>query len=194
MACDPKTDTKPSLWSGLVNWSKACCFEPVSALLNIYGALVDIANAIREYSDTVSQKGYAVGSLQFRIEGGSDLTNGDVVNNILGRSAFNNKIVGFGVSILTFPASSGASSSDDVLSIRLYDYTAGAYISDAITLSSAEKQGSHTDDGNAIGNNITIGHEYGVKITYTNTDGGAFEMPDIDVLIYAEPQELTYSE
>jgi hypothetical protein len=194
MACDPETTTKPTLWEGLVKWTKSCCYKPVDVGLNIYGALVDIANAIREYSDSVSQRGYAVGCLQFRIEGGDSLTNGDLNNNILARAAFNNKVVGFGASILTFPTSGGASSSDDVLSIRLYDFTAGAYCSDAITLSSASKQGSHTDDGNAISDNITVGHEYGVKITYTNTDSGAFVMPDIDIIIYVEPQELTYSE
>lgn len=194
MACEPETTTKPTLWQNLVNWKNACCYTPVKVGLNIYGALVDIANAIREYSDSVAQKGYAVACLVFRIDGGDSLSNGDVTNIIIGRSAFNNKIVGFGASVITFPTSGGASSTDDVLSIRLYDFTAGAYISDTIALSSAQKQGSHTDDGNAIGNNISVGHEYGVKIVYTNTDSGAFVMPDIDVYVYAEPQELTYSE
>jgi len=194
MACEPETTTKPTLWQSLVNWKDSCCYTPVKVGLNIYGALVDIANAIREYSDSVAQKGYAVACLVFRIDGGDSLSNGDVTNIIIGRSAFNNKIVGFGASVITFPTSGGASSTDDVLSIRLYDFTAGAYISDTIALSSAQKQGSHTDDGNAIGNNISVGHEYGVKIVYTNTDSGAFVMPDIDVYVYAEPQELTYSE
>lgn len=196
MPCDPshttQTDERPSLWQNLKRWSCACKFAPIDALLNIYGALTDIALAIREYADAVTQKGYAVSAQHFRIAGGTAVVNGQAIDSILARSAFNYKVVGFGASVLTYPTSAGASANDDVISIRLYDFTAGAYASDTIILTSAQKQGNHTNDGAAIAANITPGHEYGVKIIYTNTDAGAFTMPNVDVFILAEPNELTY--
>jgi len=191
--CTARSSTNPDWWTELKRHVDAGCFTNADLGLNIFGALTGIKNAIEDYASNVSQRGYSVGCLTFRIPGGDSVSNGDLINEILVRSAFNNKIVGFGVSILNFPSSGGASSTDDTISVRLYDFTAGAYISDSIVLSSAEKQGSQTDDGNAIGTNIGVGHEFGVKITYANSDGGAFTMPDIDVFIYAEPAELTYS-
>lgn len=191
--CDSRTSTTPSWASNLIRWTKACCYTPVDAALNIYAALVDIATAIREYTNAVTAKGYAVSCLHFRIAGGDSLTNGDLIDEILAVSAFNNKIVGFGASILDYPNSAGADPNDDVLGVRLYDYTAGSYISDELSLTKAQAHGSHTDDGNAIGDNISTGHKFGVKINYSNDDGGAFTMPDIDIFIYCEPQELTFS-
>jgi hypothetical protein len=197
MACDPNdittTDTKPSWFSSFTRWSCMCKVSTIEAAINIFGALTDIAAAIREYADAVVARGYAVSAQHFRIEGGTAVTNAQVISEILVRSCFNQKVVGFGASILTYPTSSGASQYDDVISVRLYDYTAGAYCSDTITLTNAQKQGNHTDDGNSIGPNITSGHRYGVKIVYTNTDGGAFTMPDLDVFILTEPTELTYT-
>ena len=197
MACDPNdittTDTKPSWFNSFTRWSCMCKVSTIEAAINIFGALTDIAAAIREYADAVVARGYAVSAQHFRVESAGSVSNGAVISEILVRSCFNQKVVGFGASVLSYPASGGASPSDDVISVRLYDYTAGAYCSDSIILTSAQKQGSHTDDGNSIGPNITPGHEYGVKIAYTNTDGGAFTMPDIDVFILTEPTELTYT-
>lgn len=192
--CDNETDVKPSLWSGLVRWTKSCCYKPSDIGLNIYGALVDIATAIREHTSSIVKKGYTVACITFRIEGGVSLTNGALLNEILFRSSFNNKPIGFGASILNFPLSGGSSSNDDVLKVQLYDFTSGSPIGDWIVLTSAQKHGNITDDGNQIGNNIPNGHEVGIKIQYTNTDGGSFVQPDIDVFMYFEPNELTYTE
>lgn len=196
MSCENQgnpTNTKPALWSGLVKWACACKFNPIDAALNIYGALVDIANSVRELSDNLEAKGYAVAGEHFRVAGGQAATNGQLWDNILVKSAYNKKIVGFGASVLSFPTSGGAQPDDDVLTVRLYDYTAGSFVGDPIVLTSASRHGSVTDDGNSIGPNITPGHDYGVKITYTNTDAGAFTKPDVDVFIYSQPLELSFN-
>ncbi len=190
MACNPsditKTDTKPSWMSSFVNWSCFCSLNPVVFMGNIYGALVGIKEAIEAYTDAVTQKGYAVCSQHFQHQGGDAVTNAQVIDNILVRSAFNNKIVGFGASMLD----TGDMIGGDIVSVRLYDFTAGTYCSDAINLTTAQKHGNHTDDGNAISvTNITPGHEYGVKITIT----GGFTIENVDIFIFTEPQELTYS-
>jgi hypothetical protein len=189
MACNqndiPKTDTKPSFMDRFKNWSCFCNLNPVIFLGNIFGALSDIADAIREYTDAVKEKGYAVSSLNYRIVGGATVVNGQIINEIFARSAFNNKIIGFGASMLSTANMAGG----DIVSVRLYDYTSSNFCSDAILLSVAQKHGNHTDSGDAISPfNITPGHEYGVKIQIT----GGFNIEDVDVFIYTEPQELTY--
>lgn len=189
MACDPTdipdTDVKPSWMSGFSKWSCFCKLNPLHILGNLYGALIQIRDAIQAYTDASQEKGYAVSSQHFRVAGGDAVINGQVIDEILVRSAFNNKVVGFGASLL----SSGDMVGGNIVSVRLYDFTAGTFASDAINLTTSQLHGNHTDDGNAItNNNITPGHNYGVKITIT----GGFTLSDLDVFIFMEPNELTY--
>lgn len=193
--CSSRSATDPDWWNNLIRHKDAECFNSSDIGLNLFGILTGIKESIDNYIDNSTKRGKSVLSLTFRLEGGANLTNGQIISEILQKSPFNLKIIGFGASILDFPTSAGASSIDDSLSIRLYDYTASAYLSDSIVLTKAEPQGSITNDGDIISsNNAGVGHNFGIKMTYSNSDSGEFIQPDIDIFIIVEPQELTYTD
>lgn len=164
------------------------CFTQLDGLMNLFGAQKDIALAIREYADTVRQKGYASAVLTYRLPAASQTVG--TTNIQIARSPFNYKVTGFGVSCKLFNASGGTYGNDDILRYKLWDYTANVQIGNTLTLNSTTLHGNHTDEGNPIGPNITPGHIYGIRVEYTNTDGGAFNSSDVDVFIHVEPMEL----
>lgn len=168
---------------------KETCFTPQDVGANIFCQLKDIALAIREYSEIAAQKGYASALLHFSIPA-TVLTDGQLVNQNFSRSPFNYKVTGWGVSCISWPASAGAYTDDDSVQIKLYDFTAAAQIGNTLVLNPSQLHDKHTDEGNPIGNNISNGHIYGIKMTYDNTDAGAFTSPIIHVYIHVEPAEL----
>lgn len=165
------------------------CFTTVDGLANIFCQLGNIATNIGLLVDAQEKKGFASAVLHFRVAARS-YTHGLVVSNQFSRSPLNYKVTGFGVSCINFPDSAGAYTNDDVLKVKLFDFTSVNQIGNELTLSKVQLNDKHTDEGNTIGPNIGSGHVYGVKVTYTNTDAGAFTGPDIDVYIHIEPTEL----
>lgn len=169
-------------------FDKSSCFTDIDMLINLFGAQKDIALAIREYADTVRQKGYASAVLTYRVPLGS-ISVGEYTKTFA-KSPFNYKVTGFGVSSLFFVSSGGTYPTDDVLRIKLWDFTANVQIGNTLTLNHITQHANHTDEGNPIGPNITPGHVYGAKIEYSNTDGGSWTGPDVDFFIHVEPVEL----
>jgi len=188
--CPTKTSTTPSCLSSFIWWTKSKCATLGDGVVNLYCALKDIAAAIREYTDQVSEKGYASALIDFLIEGGASLTDGQIINVQYAKSPFTYKVTGFGVATMLFTPGDGYYSTDDVLKFKLWDYTAGAQIGDTLVISSVQLHDKCTNEGNPIGDNIATGHIYGVKIEYTNTDAGAFIQPDMQIYIHVEPVEL----
>jgi hypothetical protein len=178
-----------SCTSGFRRFSNSLkCFSVVDGAINLFCALKDIAAAIREYSELVQQKGYASALIHHRVTGvGYD---NEIKNFQLSRSPFNYKVTGFGVSCITFPDSGGDYDDDDVIKIKLFDYTTSAQVGQTLTLNKYQLHDQHSDLGNPIGNNIANGHVYGVKVEHTSEDNGAFTAPDIDIYLHVEPQEL----
>lgn len=165
------------------------CFTTVDGLMNIFCELGNIADNIGLLVDAQEKKGFASAVLHFRVAARS-YTNGLIVNTQFSRSPLNYKVTGFGVSCVSFPDSSGVYTNDDSLKVKLYDFTGVNQIGNELTLTKDQLSDKHTDGGNIIGPNIGSGHIYGVKVTYANTDAGAFTGPDIDVYIHIEPTEL----
>jgi len=195
MACDcpDRTEEIPeSITEDFLHLKQASCFGlPGDHALNNFLGLKEIAAAIRELAEANTPDAIASGLIQFSITTGTSLTSGQIVNVQYARSCFNYKIVGFGVSVLTFTPGAGASSTDDILRFKLWDFTAGAQIGNTIVISSVQLHGKVVNDGEPIGDNITPGHIFGVKIEYSNTDAGAFSLPNpVNVWIHVEPVEL----
>lgn len=165
------------------------CFTTVDGLMNIFCKLGNIADNIGLLVDAQEKKGFASAVLHFRVDARS-YTNGVVINTQFSRSPLNYKVTGFGVSCLTFPDSAGAYTQDDILKVKLFDFTSVNQIGNELTLNKTQLSDKHTDEGNTIGPNIGSGHIYGVKVSYTNTDAGSFTGPDIDIYIHIEPTEL----
>jgi len=165
------------------------CYTIMDGIKNIYCALKSIATKIGLLVDAQEKKGFASGVLHFRIDARS-YTNGAVINTQLSRAALNYKVTGFGVSCITFPSSAGIYASDDIITVKLYDFTGANQIGNTLTLNSTQLHDKHTDEGTVIGNNIASGHIFGVKVGYINDDAGAFTGPIIDVYIHIEPVEL----
>lgn len=171
------------------SYKKSSCFSVSDGIMNIYRALKQIATNIGILADNQEKKGFASALLHYKISGRA-YTNGQTVDNILSKLALSYKITGFGVSCLAFPSSAGIYTNDDVITAKLWDYTAGTQVGNPLTLTVSQLHAKHTDEGTPIGNNIVAGHNVGVKITYSNQDGGSFTMSDIDVFVHVEPIEL----
>jgi hypothetical protein len=165
------------------------CFNPIDVGMNLYCALNNIGEKVGLLVDAQEKKGFASAVLHFRVSARS-YTNGVVIDTQFSRSPLNYKVTGFGVSCLTFPDSAGAYTNDDILKVKLFDFTSVNQIGNQLTLTKTQLNDKHTDEGNVIGPNIGNGHIYGVKVNYTNTDAGAFTGPDIDIYIHIEPTEL----
>lgn len=165
------------------------CFSEVDGHMNQFMALKEISEKIGLLVDAQEKKGFASAVLHFRVEARS-YTNGVVIDTQFSRSPLNHKVTGFGISCISFPNSSGVYANDDIIKVKLFDFTSVAQIGNQLTLTKTQLNDKHTDDGNTIGPNIGNGHIYGVKVNYTNTDSGAFTGPDIDIYIHIEPTEL----
>lgn len=176
--------------TSLVRHVKSKCYTLGDGIINIFGALKDIATAIREYTDQVTERGFASALIDFKITGGASLSDGQIVNVQYAKSPFNYKITGFGVALISFTPGAGDYSTDDLLHVKLWDFTAGSQIGDTLVISSVQLHDKCTNDGAPIGNNVAPGHIYGVKIEYSNTDEGAFIQPDMQIYIHVEPVEL----
>ena len=194
MACDcpdRTTEIPQSVEDDFLRLQNAECYgKPGDHALNNFLGLKDIASAIRQLADANTPNAIASGLIKFSFDTNPSLTSGQIVNVQNARSCFNYKVVGFGASVITFTPGGGSSSTDDILRIKLWDFTAGAQIGDTIVISSVQLHGKVVNNGETIGNNITPGHIFGIKIEYQNTDSGSFTMPNLDVWIHVEPVEL----
>lgn len=193
ICCDTRTTTNPSWWSNLVRHASAKCFCIGDGIVNICGALYAIRDSINAYTDQTTAKGFASALIDFLYTGGAALTSGQITDYQFSVSPFTYKVTGFGVSALVFTAGAGSSSVDDVVQVKLWDYTAGSQIGSTLVLSSVQHQDKFANAGLPIGNNINIGHIYGIKIVYSNTDAGSFNMPTFRTYIHVEPVELETS-
>lgn len=194
MSCSPPNNCPPAedgedCVSPLKRFKKSECFSFKDLIINAICTIRDIAAAIREYTETVKEKGYASALIQFR-KSAQTYADNTVYNEIFSRSPLNYKVTGFGVSCLTFPNSGGSYTNDDILTIRLWDFTSNAQIGSNLTLSKTQLQDKQTNEGIPIGTNIFPGHEYGIKITKASTDEATLAMSAIDVYIHVEPVEL----
>lgn len=187
---DPRTSDNPYWWTRLVRHVKHNCFTFGDGVINITGAICRIADAINNYADNVNAKGFASALIKFTINGGASLTNDQIIDTQYSRTPFTYKVTGFGVSTKYFTPGAGTSTTDDILHLKLWDYTAGTQIGNTLVLSAAQLMDKCTNNGDIIGQNISVGHIYGIKMSYNNTDAGAFTCPYIDVYIHVEPTEL----
>lgn len=195
MACENCTKTRISeedadeCIADFNRYEESGCYTTADIGKNLFCALKGIGTQIGLLVDAQEKKGFASGVLPFRIDARS-YTNGAVINNQLSRAPLNYKITGFGVSCITFPSSAGIYAADDIITVKLYDFTGSNQIGNTLTLNATQLHDKHTDEGAIIGNNIASGHIFGVKVGYTNDDAGAFTGPIIDVYIHIEPVEL----
>jgi len=195
MACENCTKTKiaeadaDECIADFKRYEEDKCYTVGDIGKNLFCALSGIGNQIGLLVDAQEKKGFASALLHLRISGRA-LTNGQTVNVQLSRSPFNYKVTGFAVSCISFPNSAGIYTQDDVVQVKLYDFTGANQIGDTLSLNAIQLHDKHTDEGNTIGPNIGSGHIFGAKLVYTNTDSGAFTMNDIDMYIHVEPTEL----
>lgn len=188
--CEARTATKPSFLSTFIRYTKHTCFTLGDGIINLYGALIDIAAAIREYTDRVQEKGYASGIILFSTPEGDTVDPNDETITQYSKSPFNNKVLGIGVSTIDWNACGGAYVGAASLEVRFWDFTSGAQIGNTLLLTSTSLHDKDTDEGNTIANNIFPGHIYGVKVKYLNANAASCTMPALDFYIIVSPVDV----
>ncbi len=192
--CEARTATKPSFLSTFIRYTKHTCYTLGDGIINLYGALVDIAAAIREYTDRVQEKGYASGIILFSTPEGDTVDPNDETITQYSKSPFNNKVLGIGVSTIDWNACGGAYVGAASLEVRFWDFTSGAQIGNTLLLTSTSLHDKDTDEGNTIANNIFPGHIYGVKVKYLNANAASCTMPALDFYIIVSPVDVITEE
>lgn len=188
--CEARTATKPSFLSTFIRYTKHTCYTLGDGIINLYGALIDIAAAIREYTDRVTEKGYASGIILFSTPEGATVDPNDETITQYSKSPFNNKVLGIGVSTIDWNACGGAYVGAASLEVRFWDFTSGAQIGNTLLLTSTSLHDKDTDEGNTIANNIFPGHIYGVKVKYLNANAASCTMPALDFYIIVSPVDV----
>lgn len=192
--CESRSSSLPACLTGFVRYAKHYCYTIGDGVINLYCALKDIATAIREYTDKVSEKGYASGILQFTMESGTDVDPNDITELQFSRTPFNFKVLGIGASTIDFNDCGGQYFLDSILEIKFWDYTSNKQIGNTLTLRNTQLNDQHTDEGMMIDDNIFTGHIYGVKVQYINEEGASCELPKIDFYFLVTPVEITTEE
>jgi len=192
--CESRTATKPSFLSTFIQYTKHTCYTLGDGIINLYGALIDIAAAIREYTDRVQEKGYASGIILFSTPEGDTVDPNDETITQYSKSPFNNKVLGIGVSTIDWNACGGAYVGAASLEVRFWDFTSGAQIGNTLLLTSTSLHDKDTDEGNTIANNIFPGHIYGVKVKYLNANAASCTMPALDFYIIVSPVDVITEE
>lgn len=192
--CEARTATKPSFLSTFIRYTKHTCFTLGDGIINLYGALVDIAAAIREYTERTTEKGYASGVILFSTPEGDTVDPNDETITQYSKSPFNNKVLGIGVSTIDWNACGGAYVGAASLEVRFWDFTSGAQIGNTLLLTSTSLHDKDTDEGNTIANNIFPGHIYGVKVKYLNANAASCTMPALDFYIIVSPVDVITEE
>ena len=188
--CEQRTSTKPSCISSFVRYTRHACYTLGDGIINIYCALRDIATAIREYTDKVSEKGYASGIIHFKYTDAEEVEDNEQITIQFSRTPFNFKVLGIGVSVMDFNECGGQYFSNSSLTIRFWDFTTNQQIGDNLTITDSQLIDSHTNEGLTIDDPISPGHIYGVKITYENEHGSTCELPDLDFYVLVTPTEI----
>ena len=191
--CPDRTSTTPAGLSGFVRLVKDKCYSIGDGVVNLFLALTDIAAAIREYTDRVTEKGYASGIIHFSYDG-STVDPNDVVEVQHAKSPFNYKVLGIGASIKDFGSCGGAYVGNSILKVKFWDYTSGKQIGSLLTLTASNLHAKDTDQGNVIDDNIYPGHTYGVKIEYTNSEDSTCDLPLIDFFLIVSPVDVITEE
>lgn len=193
--CEARTGTKPSFLTSFVRYAKHTCFTVGDGVVNLYGALIDIAAAIREYTSRVQEKGYASGVIIFSTEEGEEAVDpNDEVITQYSKSPFNNKIIGIGVSTQDWNACGGAYVGAASLEVRFWDFTAGSQLGNTLILTAASLHDKDTDEGNSISNNLFPGHTYGVKVKYKNANAASCTIPKLDFWMIVSPIDVITEE
>lgn len=193
--CEARTGTKPSFLTSFIRYTKDKCYTIGDGIINLYGALIDIASAIREYTDKVQEKGYASGVILFSTPEAEDASDpNDEVITQYSKSPFNNKVLGIGVSTMDWNACGGAYVGAASLEVRFWDFTAGKQIGNTLLLASASLHDKDTDEGNTIADNIFPGHIYGVKVKYKNANAASCTIPALDYYIIVSPVDVITEE
>lgn len=169
------------------------CYSIGDGVVNLFLALKDIAAAIREYTERVTEKGYASGIIHFSYDG-STLDPGDEVEVQHARTPFNYKILGIGASIQVFGACGGAYVGQSIIEVKFWDFTASKQIGNKLTLTASALHDKDTDEGIEIDDNIYPGHIYGAKIKYLNTESATCNLPVIDCFLIVTPIDVTTEE
>ena len=151
---------------------------------------MDIAAAIREYTERTTEKGYASGVILFSTPEGDTVDPNDETITQYSKSPFNNKVLGIGVSTIDWNACGGAYVGAASLEVRFWDFTSGAQIGNTLLLTSTSLHDKDTDEGNTIANNIFPGHIYGVKVKYLNANAASCTMPALDFYIIVSPVDV----
>jgi hypothetical protein len=188
--CEARSATKPSFLTSFVRYTKAACYSVSDGVINLYGALIDIAAAIREYTDRVQEKGYASGIVIFSTPAGQSVNPNDIVITQYSRTPFNNKVIGIGVSTQDWNACGGAYVGTSSLEVRFWDFTSGSQIGNTLLLSPSSLHDSHTDEGNTISTNLFTGHIYGVKVKYLNANAASCTLPKLDFWAVFSPIDV----
>lgn len=189
-----RTTVIPACLSNFVRLVKHSCYTVGDGIVNLYCALVDIATAIREYSDKIQEKGYASGIVLFSTDEGDTVNPEDEVVTQYSKSPFTQKVIGIGVSTQDWNNCGGAYIGDSILEVRFWDFTAGSQIGNTLVLTSSNLHDKDTDEGNTISDNVAAGHIYGVKVKYTNEEGSSCTIPKLDFYFIFSPIDVITEE
>ena len=192
--CPSRTTETPSCLSTFVRLVKHKCYTIGDGIVNLYCALKDIASAIREYTDKVTEKGYASGIIHFTYTEAQTVDPNDEIEIQHAKTPFNYKILGIGVSTMNFNSCGGAYVGNSILEVKFWDYTSGVQVGNKLTLTASNLHAKDTDEGNAIDDNIYPGHIYGAKVKYLNEEGSTCALPDLDFFLIVSPIDVITEE
>lgn len=188
--CPARTTSVPACLSTFFRYAKISCYTVADSLLNIFCSLNNIADAINNFADKTQEKGYASGIVIFSTEAGQEVDPEDEVITEYSKSPFNNKVIGIGVSTMDWNACGGAYIGESILEVRFWDFTAGTQVGNTLTLTSSQLHDRDTDEGNTISDNISAGHNYGVKVKYKNDEGASCTIPKLDFYYIFSPIDV----
>lgn len=186
--CPEEKNSFPYVGS-LIRWVGAKCYTYNQLLANIFGALVEIKNAIKEYSEAKTPA--VSGILSYRAEGYDDLDDGESTSVEFFTSTFEYEVVGIGASYLQ-PALSTVGTiydASDKVIVKVFDFTAGEQIGEDLALSIVAVQANFHNLGNVIAT-IGLGHKVGIQIEFDADPGDDMEAFPIDVFIVVKPKAL----
>lgn len=174
------------------SWTNCWGFKQL--VINLFCVLRRIAVAVEALVTTPTPR--QDGLLHFRLTDWTTIANGACLDIPLMTGPFEHEITGIGVSYQPgdMAAAHGAYSfqTDDILEVKLWDYTADVQLGTTLNLTTVAKQVSLSNEGEVIAA-WHLGHLIGVKLCVSMDAGDSINDFPIDVIVYIKPNELNPS-